>query len=833
MKKMLIVGFLLVVVIFPAVTLAQTASLTNAQIDAIVGLLQSFGADPSTVTDVRLVLQGNAPPTVPVPWCHTFNTNLRVGDSGTDVTALRTALSNNGFPNPYRSSFFDERLASLVSGFQEKYKQEVLAQYGLQRGTGYVGPTTRAKLNNLYGCGSQRGPIAPPVTPPPIITPLPIPVPSGPPAITVLSPNGGESYQLGGFIDAKWSHRGLTSNRQVDGYLVPESNPDRICYIGSAPVNSTTSFGISSDRLCSDNTRLTAGEYKLRLLVYQDVKTLLTRDSSNAPFTITAPRPTAKLSADKTSIVSDGKPGTVVLTWTSRNTTSCHIGKTLVGTSGSKRELVSATTTYVLSCQGPGGKVLSDPVTVMYKLTPLDDPLPDLMIHGFQVAPSVPISGQPASLTISVINLGNLAADTVRIGTGSTFSVFHIRSDSTCDLPLLPGATCKNVYTFTAPESGSHRFNVSVDIGNLVRESNENNNHGTFTVNVSPAPSSGTLILSIDSRIPERDSFSKGSVNVPIARFKFTAPAQSQVTISNITFTNQVDTGSGLIPKTSSDLRNFSLWDDAGVKIGQTVARTVVLPPGITPGRVEFNSIDWVVPAGRSKTLTVRADVSSTAEPNRHAIHLSGFSHPERVKTNWGDPIALIAPSFTIISESVVKTAKINISADHGVSSTNPDTVSPNFIYINVGTRNATVGKEIMRYFGKIDVSSLAGKKIKKAVLKIDRVSSTLDDSSTYAFHQLPRVLNENNATWNNLPALDPNGYKVDGKYGQYGIIEFDISLVVLGLLSETTGNTGFFVVKKVNEVSPSASAYGQFASTDYPDAGGETRPYIEVTYTD
>ncbi|MBI1866227.1 MAG: hypothetical protein HYS02_00470, partial [Candidatus Staskawiczbacteria bacterium] len=47
---------------------------------------------------------------------------------------------------------FDERLASAVSEFQEKYASEILAPYGLKRGTGYVGPSTRKKLNTLYGC---------------------------------------------------------------------------------------------------------------------------------------------------------------------------------------------------------------------------------------------------------------------------------------------------------------------------------------------------------------------------------------------------------------------------------------------------------------------------------------------------------------------------------------------------------------------------------------------------------------------------------------------------------------------------------------------------------
>ena len=88
-------------------------------------------------------------------WCHNFNVNLKIGDSGTEVKALRTALTKEGFSGleamggAYQ---FDERLASAVVGFQEKYVSEILTPWRLVRGTGYVGPSTRAKLNKLYGC---------------------------------------------------------------------------------------------------------------------------------------------------------------------------------------------------------------------------------------------------------------------------------------------------------------------------------------------------------------------------------------------------------------------------------------------------------------------------------------------------------------------------------------------------------------------------------------------------------------------------------------------------------------------------------------------------------
>jgi len=90
----------------------------------------------------------------PAAWCHNFNTNLGFGDSGLEVEALQTALEKEGFNvGGDTKGNFGENTASAVVSFQEKYKSEILGPWRLEHGTGYVGQTTRAKLNKLYGCG--------------------------------------------------------------------------------------------------------------------------------------------------------------------------------------------------------------------------------------------------------------------------------------------------------------------------------------------------------------------------------------------------------------------------------------------------------------------------------------------------------------------------------------------------------------------------------------------------------------------------------------------------------------------------------------------------------
>jgi len=84
-------------------------------------------------------------------WCHTFNSNLSIEMTGSEVSALQTALTRAGF-SVNANGNFDEATASAVSSFQLKYKNEILTANGLNYPTGYFGSATRAAMNRLWGC---------------------------------------------------------------------------------------------------------------------------------------------------------------------------------------------------------------------------------------------------------------------------------------------------------------------------------------------------------------------------------------------------------------------------------------------------------------------------------------------------------------------------------------------------------------------------------------------------------------------------------------------------------------------------------------------------------
>jgi len=88
----------------------------------------------------------------PEVWCHDFLTDLKYQQAGEDIKALQTALRKEGLFKEAATGYFGPITFQAVKLFQEKYQEEILSPWGFKRGTGIVGPTTRAKLNELYGC---------------------------------------------------------------------------------------------------------------------------------------------------------------------------------------------------------------------------------------------------------------------------------------------------------------------------------------------------------------------------------------------------------------------------------------------------------------------------------------------------------------------------------------------------------------------------------------------------------------------------------------------------------------------------------------------------------
>jgi len=85
-----------------------------------------------------------------------FTKDLRRGNQGVSIIALQECLLKDPevYPQGTVNGVFGPATQKAVTAFQEKYAEDVLAPSGLSKGTGTVGPATRAKLNEV--CFTQK-----------------------------------------------------------------------------------------------------------------------------------------------------------------------------------------------------------------------------------------------------------------------------------------------------------------------------------------------------------------------------------------------------------------------------------------------------------------------------------------------------------------------------------------------------------------------------------------------------------------------------------------------------------------------------------------------------
>src|SRR3989344_1313952 len=141
-------------------SIASAASLTEAQIQSIISLLQSFGADQTTVNNVNSSLRGQATSgTTPSAGACSFTNDLTMGSKGDDVTCLQNYLTGTGHFSfsGGATGYFGSVTQSAVSAWQ--------AANGVSPAVGYFGSISRAKYASVAGTGTGTGT-------PPVVTPV-------------------------------------------------------------------------------------------------------------------------------------------------------------------------------------------------------------------------------------------------------------------------------------------------------------------------------------------------------------------------------------------------------------------------------------------------------------------------------------------------------------------------------------------------------------------------------------------------------------------------------------------------------------------------------------
>ena len=133
------------VVFFFGFSTSSVKALTEAQIGSVLNLLESFGVDRTTVTDVENALRGKV--RVPKKEYTVFNKDLGLGAVDAEVKKLQEWLNQNG----YKVS--DSGLGSLgneTEYFGEKTRQAVISLQIARKispASGYFGPKTRSVIS--------------------------------------------------------------------------------------------------------------------------------------------------------------------------------------------------------------------------------------------------------------------------------------------------------------------------------------------------------------------------------------------------------------------------------------------------------------------------------------------------------------------------------------------------------------------------------------------------------------------------------------------------------------------------------------------------------------
>jgi len=191
--------------------------------------------------------------------CFYFTKNLKINDANSDVIALQTWLIENGYKI---SNITDSGIAKGSFGEQTK---RALQAYQLANGIneeGVFGPLTRAKVN--ASCGL-----------------------TGSPLITVLSPNGGETWNYNGNNTITWNYSGLYATDEVQiGF---RNSDGTMCW--SEKVNAgLKQISVNPSLIrCTTNEMLKVGRYKVQLNVTKYNQSSVVSDMSNGFFVLLYP----------------------------------------------------------------------------------------------------------------------------------------------------------------------------------------------------------------------------------------------------------------------------------------------------------------------------------------------------------------------------------------------------------------------------------------------------------------------------------------------------------------------------------------------------------------
>ncbi|HEY0907848.1 MAG TPA: peptidoglycan-binding domain-containing protein [Candidatus Paceibacterota bacterium] len=254
MTKKIIVSALFAAVLLGGVQRAEAMSFSEL-IEFLINagiIAQNKAAEARAAIAVGTGQQSN---------CHMFNSNFGVGSGGPDVAALGKILAKEGLRSVAGNSYDEEMAASVVS-FQ--------ARYGIPS-TGYVGPLTRAHLNQVSCSPASSSKSAP------AASSIPASVPAKPAATiisapVVLAPAPGSVWDVNGNYTVKIQFPSQESGKVAKLGLSICPATFGSCYIlesydSRLPLGQNPIAEVPWSSIREMNTSIAPGKYKLAVVV--------------------------------------------------------------------------------------------------------------------------------------------------------------------------------------------------------------------------------------------------------------------------------------------------------------------------------------------------------------------------------------------------------------------------------------------------------------------------------------------------------------------------------------------------------------------------------------
>jgi hypothetical protein len=616
----------------------------------------------------------------------TFSTNLKMGSKGADVKNLQVVLNADPFTQVAaagagspgnESTYFGVKTKAAVIRFQNKHKDDVLTPVGLTVGTGFVGMSTRAKLNMMSGsvtttttttAGCPPGALFNSMianTPCATTTTTTTTTTTGPVSVALANDNPAASAVVAGQATADLAHFTFTGNGTLTNVKLMRTGissnatlTNVYLYQGNTRVADSASVNNTDSTITFNNVNLVVNG-SLTLSVRADILTGTAGQIigvSLIGYTVTGgTMTTTSISGNYMSIAGAQLAAVAVGTQTAASSTGVNAG-TMGYTFLSVPVTVSTRSVWF---KGASFKFVgSAPTDAIQNLK--------LFVNGVQV-------GNSSSVSASGMVAFDLGATPLTLNTGSV--TLELRGD------IVKGSN--RSATFSIDNSGDlmvmdSQLNVNVAVTGVPSTPNA-------TINIS----TGTVTASVDPSFTSVTNVTGGASGATLAKFKLQAYGED-VKVSTLTITPALST---VMPTAASStvaangLNNVGLFYN-GSQVGSSHNFT-----GAGQAYAFSLGSALILTAGTSGILEVRGDVQDAANASYTggtvAITLAAGSsngQGQSSSVTMSVPTGPIPGATLTVSTGALTLAKAPGYTDQVVNQNTPNVKIGSFVLQNTST---------------------------------------------------------------------------------------------------------------------------------------------------